>query len=110
LPAARRSPLSGIRFVYDGRTGDLLLAKTPLLAPTCLNKGSGDPEIQAVHAQVAAASRQALLPLLASEPAAARAAGSDDTLAMDLVWEVLRSVLQAWRCGGATIPKFLARR
>ena len=52
---------------------------------------SGDPEVQAIHAEVAARSRAALLPLLADEPAAQVL---DDDEAIEMAWEALRGVLQ----------------
>jgi AcrR family transcriptional regulator len=55
---------------------------------------SGDPDVQAIHREVAAESRAALLPLLAREPSAENVAGSADREALDMVWEVLRAVLQ----------------
>jgi AcrR family transcriptional regulator len=55
---------------------------------------SGDPDVQAIHREVAAQSRAALLPLLAREPSAENVAGSADREALDMVWEVLRAVLQ----------------
>jgi AcrR family transcriptional regulator len=52
---------------------------------------TGDPEVQAIPRQVAAQSRAALLPLLASE-----AGGADipDLETVDMAWEVFRGVLQ----------------
>jgi AcrR family transcriptional regulator len=55
---------------------------------------SGDPEVQAIHREVAAQSRAALLPLLAREAGAERLAGAADEEALDMVWETLRGVLQ----------------
>lgn len=55
---------------------------------------SGDPDVQAIHSEVAAQSRAALLPLLAREPGAENLAGSADQEALDMVWEILRAVLQ----------------
>ena len=55
---------------------------------------SGDPEVQAIHRAVAAQSRAALLPLLASEPGAGEVGGSADPESIDMLWEVFRSVLQ----------------
>ena len=55
---------------------------------------TGDPDVQAIHREVAAQSRAALLPLLAREPGAENIAGSADQDAMDMVWEILRAVLQ----------------
>jgi AcrR family transcriptional regulator len=54
---------------------------------------TGDPAAQAVHAEVAARSRAAALPLLAREPGAGNIAGPDAE-AMDMAWEVFRAVLQ----------------
>jgi AcrR family transcriptional regulator len=55
---------------------------------------TGDPEVQAIHRQVADQSRAALLPLLASETGAEHIAGSAEEEALDMAWEVLRGVLQ----------------
>lgn len=53
---------------------------------------SGQPEVEAIHRDVAARSRGALLPLLAREPAAAAAGRSPAEL--EMLWEVFRAVLQ----------------
>jgi AcrR family transcriptional regulator len=53
-----------------------------------------EPAIQAAHQDVAAASRAMLLPLLAGELGAENIAGSADAEAIDMLWEILRSVLQ----------------
>jgi len=58
---------------------------------------TGDPEVDAVHREVAERSRAAVLPLLAREVGADAAAGSNaaahaDALAMS--WEVLRTAMQ----------------
>lgn len=55
---------------------------------------TGDPEVVAVHREVAAQSRAALLPLLADEPGTEHIAGSADREAMDMAWEIFRAVLQ----------------
>jgi AcrR family transcriptional regulator len=55
---------------------------------------SGDPGVQEIHREVAARSRAALLPLLASEPGAHEIAGSAEQEALDMVWEIMRAVLQ----------------
>ncbi len=54
----------------------------------------GDPDVRAIHAEVAAQSRAALLPLLADEAGSEHIAGADDEESLDMAWEVLRSVLQ----------------
>jgi AcrR family transcriptional regulator len=55
---------------------------------------STDPEIEAVHAEVAARSREAILPLFAAEPGAENVAGSVGEDGIEMVWVVLRGVLQ----------------
>ncbi len=55
---------------------------------------STDPEIEAVHAEVAAHSREAILPLFAAEPGAENVAGSIAGEGIEMVWVVLRGVLQ----------------
>jgi len=55
---------------------------------------STDPEIEGVHSAVAARSREAILPLFAAEPGAERVAGSLSDEGIEMVWVVLRGVLQ----------------
>lgn len=55
---------------------------------------STDPEIEAIHAAVAAQSREAILPLFAAEPGAENIAGSVAEEGIEMVWVVLRGVLQ----------------
>jgi AcrR family transcriptional regulator len=55
---------------------------------------TGVPEIEAIHRDVAVSSRAALLPLLAREQAAQQIAGTADPVAMELLWELVRCVLQ----------------
>ncbi len=55
---------------------------------------TGDPEVEAIHREVAAESRAAMLPLFARQPGVAEAAGSSDLEALEPVWEVVRAVLQ----------------
>jgi AcrR family transcriptional regulator len=55
---------------------------------------TGDPDVEAIHREVAAESRARMLPLFAREPGVAQVAGSSDPEAIDLAWEVIRAVLQ----------------
>lgn len=55
---------------------------------------TGDPAIEAIHREVAAASRAAVLPLLARERSAKQIAGERDPIAMEMLWEVVRATLQ----------------
>ncbi len=55
---------------------------------------STDPEIEAIHTEVAARSREAILPLFAVQPGAENVAGSVSGEGIEMVWVVLRGVLQ----------------
>lgn len=55
---------------------------------------TGDPAIAAMHAEVAAASRAAVMPLVAGEPAMFDLADAAAGAILDMTWEVLRGVLQ----------------
>jgi AcrR family transcriptional regulator len=55
---------------------------------------STDPEIEEIHKQVAAGSREAILPLFAAQPGAENVAGSVSGEGIEMVWVVLRGVLQ----------------
>jgi len=55
---------------------------------------TGDAEVQALHREIAAQSRALLVPLLADRPGSARIAGSAQLESLDMLWEVLRAVLQ----------------
>lgn len=63
-------------------------------AGSVLFRYSTDPEIAEVHAEVAARSREAILPLFASVPGAEGIAGSVTGEGIEMVWVVLRGVLQ----------------
>jgi AcrR family transcriptional regulator len=68
--------------------------ETHPFAGRVLFRYSTDPEIEAVHAEVAARSREAILPLFAAEPGAGNVAGSVSDEGIEMVWVVLRGVLQ----------------
>jgi hypothetical protein len=55
---------------------------------------TGDAEVQALHREIAAQSRALLVPLLAGQPGSTRIAGSAQLESLDMLWEVLRAVLQ----------------
>ena len=55
---------------------------------------TGDPEVQALHREIAAQSRALLVPLLAGRPGSVQIAGSAQLESLDMLWEVLRAVLQ----------------
>jgi AcrR family transcriptional regulator len=54
---------------------------------------SGEPDVQAVYAEVIAGSRAALTPLLLAQPGVEELAGAGAD-ALDMAWEVMRAVLQ----------------
>jgi AcrR family transcriptional regulator len=69
---------------------------------------SGDPEIAAVHAEVAAKSRAAIMPLFAGEPGAGGLAGSVGGEGLEMAWVVLRGVLQGlaiWWSENPQVPR-----
>jgi AcrR family transcriptional regulator len=55
---------------------------------------TADPEIAAMHLEVAARSRDSILPLFAAEPGAAGVAGPLADEGLEMAWVVLRGVLQ----------------
>jgi AcrR family transcriptional regulator len=71
---------------------------------------STDPEIEAVHAEVAAQSREAILPLFAAEPGAENLAGSAADEGIEMVWVVLRGVLQGLAVWWSEHPEVLRER
>jgi hypothetical protein len=65
---------------------------------------SGDPDVAAIHRDVAERSKAALLPLVAQDPAAAGASPVE----VELVWEVLRAALQGlalWWADHPDVPR-----
>ena len=68
---------------------------------------TGDPEIAAIHAEVAGRSRDAMIPLFAGEPGAEGVAGSVDGEGLDMAWVVLRGVLQGLAIWWSEHPEVL---
>jgi AcrR family transcriptional regulator len=71
---------------------------------------STDPEIEDIHAEVAARSREAVLPLFAAEPGAENVAGSVSGEGIEMVWVVLRGVLQGLAVWWSEHPDVLRER
>lgn len=71
---------------------------------------STDPEIEQIHAEVAARSREAILPLFAAEPGAENVAGSVAGEGIEMVWVVLRGVLQGLAVWWADHPEVPRKR
>jgi AcrR family transcriptional regulator len=65
----------------------------PFAGRLLFRETTGDPAIAAMHAEVAAASRAAVMPLATAEPGLLDLAGSGEE-AVDMLWEILRGVLQ----------------
>lgn len=55
---------------------------------------TGDPELEALHREVAGQSRDAMLPVFAREPGVLPLASSTEPAALELAWEPVRAVLQ----------------
>lgn len=55
---------------------------------------TGDPKIGAMHQEVAASSRAAIMALFAGDPAAEKVIGPDAVEGLEMAWIVLRGVLQ----------------
>lgn len=69
---------------------------------------SGDPQTAVVHAEVAAASRAAVMPLFAGEAGAENLAGSVTGDGLDMAWVILRGVLQGlalWWADHPHVPR-----
>jgi AcrR family transcriptional regulator len=69
---------------------------------------SGDAQVAAVHDEVAGRSRAAILPLFAAQPGAEKVAGSVSDDGLEMVWVVLRGVLQGlaiWWSENPQVPR-----
>jgi len=69
---------------------------------------SGDPEVAALHEQVAAGSRAAVMRVFAAEPGALGLGGSSSELGLEMSWVVLRGVLQGlaiWWVDHSQVPR-----
>jgi AcrR family transcriptional regulator len=80
----------------------------PFAGRVLFRDASADPEVAEVHAAVATNSRNAIMPLFAAEPGAAELAGSIDGEGMEMVWVVLRGVLQGlaiWWTDNPGVPR-----
>lgn len=69
---------------------------------------SGDPEVAALHEQVAAGSRAAVMRLFVAEPGAVGLGGSGSELGLEMSWVVLRGVLQGlaiWWVDHPQVPR-----
>lgn len=68
--------------------------KHPAAARMLFREPSGDREVEAVHREVAAASRAQVMELFAAEPGSDGLTGSLTRTGLEMAWVVLRGVLQ----------------
>lgn len=66
----------------------------PFAARLLFRQLGGDPELDPVHAEVAADSSAIVMSLFAAEPGAEKLAGALDPAGLEMAWVVLRGVLQ----------------
>lgn len=66
----------------------------PFAGRVLFRDSTGDPELDAIHAEVAGRSREKLQPLFVSEPGLGNIAGPLSGEGIEMVWVVLRGVLQ----------------
>jgi hypothetical protein len=69
---------------------------------------TGDPEIAAMHAEVAEASRAAVMPMASAVDGVSGLGGGSDAVTLDMLWVVLRGVLQGlaiWWVDQPDVPR-----
>jgi len=66
----------------------------PFAGRVLFRDGDGDPEIEPIHREVAERSREAVLRLFVAEPGAENVVATADGEGLEMVWVVLRGVLQ----------------
>ena len=69
---------------------------------------TGDPKIEAMHQEVAASSRAAIMALFASDPGAEKVIGSEAEEGLEMAWIVMRGVLQGlamWWYEHPSVPR-----
>jgi AcrR family transcriptional regulator len=96
------------RFARAVDTWFAYIESNPFAGRLLFRAPTGDPEVEAVHAEVAAASSAAVMPLFAAEPGAENLAGSLDTAGIEMAWVVLRGVLQGlaiWWADRPEVPR-----
>jgi AcrR family transcriptional regulator len=80
----------------------------PFAGRMLFRETTGDPLVAAIHAEVAAGSRAAVMPLVADEASITDVADASSSLTLDMVWEVLRGVLQGlamWWYENPEVPR-----
>jgi AcrR family transcriptional regulator len=82
--------------------------QNPAAARMLFREPSGDRRAEAVHREVAAASRTQVMELFAAEPGSARLSGSLTGAGLEMAWVVLRGVLQGlalWWVEHPAVPR-----
>jgi AcrR family transcriptional regulator len=80
----------------------------PFAGRLLFREAVADPEVRAIHERVAASSREAVLPLFWEEPWAERVIGTPADIGLEMVWVVLRGVLQGlaiWWADHPDVPR-----
>lgn len=80
----------------------------PFAGRLLFQENLADPEVKAIHADVAAASRDAVMPLFSAEPGAEKLIGTPSETGSEMIWVVLRGVLQGlaiWWADHPEVPR-----
>lgn len=80
----------------------------PFAGRLLFRESLADPEVRAIHDEVAAASREAVMPLFSAEPGSEKLTGAPSGAGMEMVWVVLRGVLQGlaiWWADHPEVPR-----
>ncbi len=79
----------------------------PFAGRLLFRESLADPEVREIHAEVAGASREAIMPLFSAEPGSEQLTGAADA-GLEMVWVVLRGVLQGlaiWWTDHPEVPR-----
>lgn len=80
----------------------------PFAGRLLFRESVADPEVRAIHEEVASASRDEVLTLFSSEPGAEKLIGARAEAGLEMVWVVLRGVLQGlavWWADHPEVPR-----
>jgi AcrR family transcriptional regulator len=86
----------------------IYIEEHPFAGRLLFRENLADPEVGAIHAEVAASSRDAVMPLFTAEPGAEQLIGTPSETGMEMVWVVLRGVLQGlaiWWADHPEVPR-----
>jgi len=80
----------------------------PFAGRLLFRESLADPEVREIHAEVAGASREAIMPLFSTEPGSENLAGAPADAGLEVAWVVLRGVLQGlaiWWADHSEVPR-----